>query len=206
MTDALRNIQSKLNAPKNLYNKFGGYRYRSCESILEAVKPLLAEYGAEVVLTDSIVNMGDRFYVKATAIFTCGDDQVIVSAFAREPASKKGMDESQLTGTASSYARKYALNGLFLIDDNKDADTDENHIEREARAEAEKKEDPKVNAESIKKLEMLAQEAGVEMSVICKWANVRKVEDMTMPKWASACRKLQRTLEESKKEEAKKNV
>ncbi len=199
MTDALRNIQSKLNAPKNLYNKFGGYKYRSCESILEAVKPLLAEYGAEVVLTDSIVNMGDRFYVKATAIFTCDDDQVIVSAYAREPASKKGMDESQITGTASSYARKYALNGLFLIDDAKDPDTDEHQIEREARAEAEKPTDPKVKEDNIKKLEALASEAGVEMKVICKWANVRKVEDMSMTKWASACRKLQKTIEEAEK-------
>jgi hypothetical protein len=109
------------------------------------------------------------------------------------------MDESQITGTASSYARKYALNGLFLIDDNKDPDTDENHIEREARAEAEKNEDPKVKPDSIKKLEMLASEAGVDMAVICKWANVRRVEDMTMTKWASACRKLQKTIEEGKK-------
>lgn len=200
MTDALRNIQNRLNAPKNLYNKFGGYRYRSCESILEAVKPLLAEYGAEVVLTDSIVNMGDRFYVKATAIFTCGEDQVIVSAFAREPASKKGMDESQITGTASSYARKYALNGLFLIDDSKDADTDENHIEREARAEAEKAEDPKVKPENIKKLEMLAEKANESMETICKWAKIQRVEDMSMTAWAKACRMLSKTIEEGKKD------
>ena len=199
MTDALRNIQSKLNAPKNLYNKFGGYRYRSAESILEAVKPLLMEYGAEVVLTDSIVNMGDRYYVKATAIFTCGDDQVIVSAYAREPASKKGMDESQITGTASSYARKYALNGLFLIDDTKDADTDENRIEREARAEAEKAEAMKVTADNIKKQEMLASEANESMEAICKWAKVRNVEDMSMTAWAKACRMLSKTIEEGKK-------
>lgn len=199
MTDALRNIQSKLNAPKNLYNSYGGYKYRSCESILEAVKPLLAEYGAEVILTDSIVNMGDRYYVKATAIFTCGDDQVIVSAYAREPASKKGMDESQITGTASSYARKYALNGLFLIDDNKDADTDENHIEREARAKSQEQESPKITAENIEKLKSLAAQANVEMSVICSWASVRNVEDMTMNQWATACRKLGKQIEKGGK-------
>lgn len=121
--EKLAKIQKELNAPKNQHNSFGGYNYRSAEDILEAVKPLLD--GALLLLTDEIVLIGDRYYVKASAYFEDGDFQRITTAYAREPESKKGMDEPQITGTASSYARKYALNGLFCIDDNKDADTDE---------------------------------------------------------------------------------
>lgn len=121
-------IQNELKAPKNMFNSFGRYAYRSCESILTAVKPILAEHNCTMIITDDIVEIGGRIYVKATAtISNDSGDSVTVSAFAREPESKKGMDEPQLTGTASSYARKYCLNGLFLIDDTKDADTDEYH-------------------------------------------------------------------------------
>lgn len=120
---ALTEIQKKLKAPKSNYNSFGEYNYRSCEDILEAVKPLLGDN--TLTLSDEVVQIGDRIYVKATAVFRDGATETRVSAFAREAESKKGMDESQVTGTASSYARKYALNGLFLIDDTKDADTDE---------------------------------------------------------------------------------
>lgn len=128
---ALKKIQQELKAPKGQYNSFGKYAYRSAEDILEAVKPLLAKYDAELTLSDDITEVGGRIYVKATARFieydtkTDTNNMTTVTAFAREPADKKGMDESQITGTASSYARKYALNGMFLIDDNKDADTDE---------------------------------------------------------------------------------
>ena len=120
-------IQSKLKAPKNQENKFGGYKYRSCEDILEAVKPLLEQVNCSLTVSDDIVQVGDRIYVKATAtlkdVATLPETQEItVSAFAREEESKKGMDASQVTGAASSYARKYALNGLFCIDDNKDSD------------------------------------------------------------------------------------
>ena len=118
-------IQKELKAPKGQYNSFGKYKYRSAEDILEAVKPLLHKYGCQLTLSDDIVLVGDRFYVKATASITADGEAVSVSAFAREDLDKKGMDGSQITGTASSYARKYALNGLFLIDDTKDADTDE---------------------------------------------------------------------------------
>ena len=116
----LTEIQQKLKAPKNQYNDFGKYKYRSCEDILEAVKPLLN--GCILTISDEVVEVGGRVYVKATATFL-GEDKITVIAYAREPESRKGMDESQITGTASSYARKYALNGLFLIDDTKDADT-----------------------------------------------------------------------------------
>lgn len=121
----LMNVQSKLKAPKGQTNSFGKYRYRSCEDILEAVKPLLAEEGLIATLTDEIVVVGDRFYVKATASVMDGTETISNCAYARESDEKRGMDSSQVTGASSSYARKYALNGLFLIDDTKDADTDE---------------------------------------------------------------------------------
>lgn len=115
-------IQQTLNAPKNQRNNFGGYSYRSAEDILEAVKPLLQNI--TLTLNDEIVLIGDRYYVKATATLSDGEDVIAVTAYAREEESKKGMDASQLTGATSSYARKYALNGLFCIDDAKDPDTD----------------------------------------------------------------------------------
>lgn len=118
-------IQTKLKAPKGQYNSFGKYSYRSAEDILEAVKPLNAEQGVLLTITDEIKEIGGRVYVVATATVSDGTDTLQVSAFAREPENKKGMDESQITGATSSYARKYALNGLYAIDDNKDADTDE---------------------------------------------------------------------------------
>lgn len=128
-------IQSKLKAPKNLYNSFGKYNYRNFESICEAVKPLLAETGCSLIATDDVIQVGERYYIKATLTLTnASGESVSVSAMAREALDKKGMDDSQITGTASSYARKYAANGLFLLDDTKDADTDEYHKETEAKA------------------------------------------------------------------------
>lgn len=115
-------IQAELKAPKSQYNKFGGYNYRNCEDILEAVKPLCAKHEIVPLLSDEIIMIGDRFYIKATAKVTDGKEEIATTAFARESKDKKGMDESQITGSASSYARKYALNGLFCIDDTKDAD------------------------------------------------------------------------------------
>ena len=124
--DKLLAIQAELKAPKGQYNSFGKYNYRSCEDILEAVKPLCKAHNALVMISDVLECINGRFYVKAEATFvdTETSENVYVSAYAREADGKKGMDESQVTGTASSYARKYALNGLFCIDDAKDADTD----------------------------------------------------------------------------------
>lgn len=119
-------IQSELKAPKGQYNSFGKYNYRSCEDILEGVKPLLTKHGLILTIQDSIDLIGDRFYVKATATITDGKEQLSTSAYARESLDKKGMDASQVTGATSSYARKYALNGLLAIDDTKDADTMDN--------------------------------------------------------------------------------
>lgn len=121
----LTQIQNELNAPKSQYNSFGKYHYRSVEDIVEAVKPLLYKHNATLILTDKPVLIGDRQYIEATALYQDAECSREVTGYARESVNKKGMDDSQLTGATSSYARKYALNGLFLIDDAKDADTDE---------------------------------------------------------------------------------
>ena len=129
----LNKIQQVLKVPKNQKNAFGNYNYRSCEDIVESVKPLLGEY--VLTLSDEMVMLGERFYVKATATITSdGTNKVENSAYAREELVKKGMSESQITGSASSYARKYALNGLFGIDDVKDADTQDNTINNKTKA------------------------------------------------------------------------
>ena len=136
--EKLLNIQNELKAPKGQYNSFGKYKYRSCEDILEAVKPLCYKYKATLILSDTIRCIGDRYYIEAKARLIDAeqgiekeDTAVSNTALARESLEKKGMDDSQITGTASSYARKYALNGLFNIDDTKDADTDEYKIQQE---------------------------------------------------------------------------
>ena len=128
----LQGIQSSLKAPKGQTNKFGGYRYRSCEDILTAVKPLLAEWKCSLVISDTIVGVEGRLYVQADAFLydNDSDSSMVATGFAREAESKKGMDEAQITGSASSYARKYALNGLFAIDDTKDPDATNTHGKR----------------------------------------------------------------------------
>jgi len=127
--EKLHGIQSSLKAPKGQTNKFGGYSYRSAEDILTAVKPLLRENGCTLVISDDIVGVEGRVYVKATAVLAEAesDYSIQVNGFARESETRKGMDDSQITGSASSYARKYALNGLFAIDDTKDADATNDH-------------------------------------------------------------------------------
>ena len=149
--EELIKIQSELKAPKNKYNSFGKYSYRSCEDILEAVKPLLKKHGCYMTITDDVFVAGDRFYIRATVSLVNKDGKSVIGVgLAREDKSKAGMSESQITGTASSYARKYALNGLFLIDDTKDADTDEYKVESEAKA---KKATPKKTESASSRLE-----------------------------------------------------
>lgn len=133
--EKLSKVQTELKAPKGQYNSFGKYKYRSCEDILEAVKPLNAKHGVVLTVGDEVVEISNRFYVKATAVFVDieSGEKIINTALAREDDSKKGMDGSQITGTASSYARKYCLNGLFCIDDTKDADTDEYRHQQERK-------------------------------------------------------------------------
>lgn len=195
--DKLRMVQQKLKAPKNQFNSFGKYRYRSCEDILEGVKPLLEEVGAAIVLTDCIEQVGDRFYIKATATFMDGTDIICNTAYARESDDKKGMDASQITGTASSYARKYALNGLLLIDDTKDADTDENHNEAVGRsrsegakkAQATKKQNAVDNAnqtiseKDLKVLIELMKKNGISPDQKFKG---KELKDLTNAEWVAA--------------------
>ena len=159
LQEKLLYIQTKVKAPKSLYNRFGNYYYRNAEGILEAVKPFLDEVKCTLTIADEIVEIGGRIYVKATAwLFDTQSredlDVIKVSAYAREAETKKGMDDSQITGTASSYARKYALNGLFLLDDTKDADTDEFHTQTT-------QEKPKKDLTMAKELLDLAKQAGV---------------------------------------------
>ena len=159
----LSEIQAELKAPKGQYNSFGKYHYRSCEDIVEAVKPILAKHGYALVISDEMSMLGDRFYVHATAKVMNGTDVIAeASAYAREPLTKKGMDESQITGAASSYARKYALNGLFAIDDTKDADT----LSPDQNA-------PTVITEQqVADLEAMIEEVGANREQFLKWAGV----------------------------------
>lgn len=125
LNEKLLSAQYELKAPKGQFNSFGKYKYRSSEDILEAVKPINSKFGLTLTLSDKPILVGDWHYIEASATISDGEDSLTVTAYARESQTKKGQDDSQITGTASSYARKYALNGLYLIDDTKDADTDE---------------------------------------------------------------------------------
>ena len=175
----LINIQNKLKAPKNQENKFGGYKYRSCEDIMEALKPLLNEEKCVLVVKDDIVMFGNpdneksqcRFYVKAIATLfdESGKEIASTTAFAREPLTKKGQDESQITGAASSYARKYALNGLFCIDDTKDADTMDNRDD--SKKISIMKERIKTMLDGISK--------GTDISAFEKYKDSNSVEELT---------------------------
>ena len=127
MENQLSIIQSKVKAPKGQFNSFGKYNYRSAEDILEAVKQVVNPMGYSITISDTIINVGDRYYIKATATLSNGKESWSVDGYAREEESKKGMDGSQVTGASSSYARKYALNGLFALDDTKDSDATNTH-------------------------------------------------------------------------------
>lgn len=164
----LLQIQSELKAPKGQYNSFGKYKYRSCEDILEAAKPICAKHGVILTLSDELVNIGERYYIKATARLV--DDEggsAEVTAYAREEETKKGMDGSQITGTASSYARKYALNGLFLIDDTKDADTDEYKKQSDKKQTSKPQEEPK-ELTNREKVIIIAKERGISLNELAK--------------------------------------
>lgn len=182
--EKLSAIQSELKAPKGQYNSFGKYKYRSCEDILEALKPILAKYKCVLTITDEIIPIegagATRFYVKAMAIlFDCESDTVSSiynTAYAREDESIKGMHESQVTGATSSYARKYALNGLFLIDDTKDADTDEFH----ETTTKEPKNERKATAGQIK---ILAERyTGANLEKLLQANHISKIDDLPMDK------------------------
>lgn len=155
--EKLTEVQNELKAPKSKYNSFGKYNYRSCEDILEAVKPILKAKKLAMTVRDDVVNIGDRFYIMATVtVFDCeSEEKVSTTAYAREDADKKGMDGSQITGSSSSYARKYALNGMFAIDDTKDADGWNTHGKDKP---AEKKDEPKPYADEKNQSEYATEE------------------------------------------------
>lgn len=159
--EKLKAIQSELKAPKSQTNTFGKYKYRSCEDILEAVKPLAHAQGCTVTLSDDIVEVGGRVYVKATATVHDGETSLSVNAFARESEDKKGMDAAQITGSSSSYARKYALNGLFCIDDTKDDDTRENTDQKKPVKTRE--ETDKASSGDVVRITQLCKETNTEM-------------------------------------------
>lgn len=210
--EKLLKVQTELNAPKNRRNSFGKYNYRSCEDILEAVKPLLKNVKASVFIEDDIREQNGRFYVIASAYFVDvekpEDARICVQAYAREPLEKKGMDEPQITGTASSYARKYALNGLFLIDDVKDPDSDEYHNETEAKSKSSKKKvetdisvlDEYVNAEQCATLEMLLKKADVAAEKFCEIYKVAGVPELPADKYADAVKKLETAIKAHKED------
>jgi len=172
----VQKAQAEIKAPKSLYNKFGNYYYRNAESILEAFKPIGTKYSLILKIEDSIEHVGDRYYVKATATLIDAEDNNLTlsaTASAREPELKKGMDESQITGSCSSYARKYALNGLLLLDDTKDADTDEQKIESDAKAGA------KITPQQFAKIKAELLRTGVTEDAILKRYKVSKLEDLS---------------------------
>ena len=175
----LGDIRAELKAPKNLYNRFGDYHYRNFETICEAVKPLLAKYGADLIVTDTVVNVGNANYIRATALLT-KDGETIASCegWAREQETKKGMDTAQISGATSSYARKYAVNGLFLIDDTKDPDSEEykTTAENKAKKQTEEKDD---DFEKIKSKPIGAARAVPFLKLLVeKGVNIEKLKEM----------------------------
>ena len=189
----LMGIQTKLKAPKSQRNSFGNYNYRSCEDILEAVKPLLDEFKVALTIKDEIVLIGERYYIKATATLIDIDtgDTTETSAYARESAEKRGMDSSQVTGATSSYARKYALNGLFAIDDNKDADATNTHGKDTIKVNM----TPALSEAQLKRLYAIGNKAGIKKEVLD--STVKKSfgcepKDMTKEQYQNICERLEK--------------
>ena len=188
--EKLAKIQQELIAPKNQFNKFGGFTYRSCEDILEGLKPCLAKVQAAVTISDELELIGERYYIKATAtlIDIESGDLICNSAYAREEEAVKGMSPSQITGSTSSYARKYALNGLFCIDDVKDADSRDNRqkeAEEQKKAEEEQKkvEKSKISEVKLKALLARCETEGVAPEKIAKLYKVKELADLTETKY-----------------------
>jgi len=173
---SLSKIQAELKAPKGQYNTFGKYNYRSLEDIVEAVKPLLHGLGWSLVISDDVVNVGDRYYIKSTATIYDKDMKEVIanSAFAREALSKKGMDESQISGACSSYARKYCVNGLFAIDDTKDADSMDNT------------DSVKISDSQLATLNGLVTEVGADLKKFLAYLKVKSLDQITTANYANA--------------------
>ncbi len=189
--EKLLNIQNALKCNKSQYNSFGKYYYRSCEDILEAVKPICQQHGAVLTVSDEIALIGERFYIKATAtlIDVESGERVSATAFAREEQDKKGMDASQLTGSCSSYARKYTLNGLFCIDDTKDADA------LPQGEQAKETTSGKVTAQQVADLQALAKQKGVSVESIVNGYKLKTLQDISPQQWAQAMNGLQKRVD-----------
>ena len=188
--EKLAYIQAKLKAPKNQYNSFGKYSYRSCEDILEGLKPLLEETKSVVILSDQVKQIGDRYYIEATAtlIDTESNEKISISSLAREDETKKGMDLAQVTGSVSSYARKYALNGLFAIDDTKDSDSTNTHGKKEQQGTTSA--NSVLSQKQIERLYAIAYSKGVTKDTVDKqiWNRFgKKVSELTKEEYEIAC-------------------
>lgn len=198
--EKLLNIQAELKAPKNQYNEFGKYHYRSCEDILEGLKPLLKKYKATLTISDNIVQIGNRYYIESTATLIDVENEtsllnrqgvISVSAYAREDEQKKGMDLSQLTGSTSSYARKYALNGLFAIDDTKDSDATNNHGKNQGQAPADE------NKQAIEDNSLASEK---QLNLIYKLVKEKNYSSESMAKYISEAFGKKSSKELTKKE------
>ena len=201
--EKLSAIQEELKAPKGQFNDYGNYKYRSAEDILEAVKPLCRKYKAVLMLNDTIEMAGERFYVRATVELRDLEDNdfIITEAYAREEDAKKGMDASQITGSSSSYARKYALNGMFCIDDTKDADTNEQHEviaeakkkETKEKAKAEQENDPIISHEKVEEITKIIRGKQTTIDVVLRIYGVEKLADLTESQYQNLLKKLEKT-------------
>lgn len=215
ISEKLMRIQTEIKAPKNLYNSFGKYKYRNAEGICEAVKPFLDQEQCSLRLTDQVIEVGGRIYVKATAILQDNEtnETTYTEALARESEDKKGMDASQITGTASSYARKYALNGLFLLDDTKDADTDEYAIQNgkaktpEAKEKTPEQQDEEATEQMAKEkiadvmakaLEARCKKEGVSLDVIYSLYHVQALSELTNRQYRNINDNWEKILEKAK--------
>ena len=182
-------IQSELKAPKSQYNNFGKYAYRNCEDILESLKPLLKEHKSTIYISDEIVTVLDRFYVKATVTFIDAEtgEKIINTAYAREEEDKKGMDGSQVTGSSSSYARKYALNGMFAIDDTKDSDFTNTTVKGDNSA---------LSEAQIKRLLAIASKVNISADdvkkVVAKTFGVQDLRKMNKQQYDEICSRLEK--------------
>jgi len=196
--ELLNKVQTELKAPKTQENKFGGYKYRSCEDILEALKELEAKHSFCTLLSDEIMLVANRIYVKATAKFVCEKGEISVSAYAREAETKKGMDEAQITGSASSYARKYALNGLFAIDDTKDADATNTHADEPK--EGQKGKGAYMTPEQLSDLTQLCEVTHSDIEKLTAYYKVKSFSQVPYDKAKAALlAKLEKIQAESKK-------
>ena len=198
-------VQNKLKAPKSQFNSFGKYNYRNAEDILEAVKPILKEIGATTFLKDEIALIGDRYYLKTTAIFVDIEtgEKIEVEAIAREAEEKKGMDSAQVTGATSSYARKYALNGLFLIDDTKDNDHDTLHktdlkndkfVSLDPIIKELKKEELKINEKQIDSIVELIVKTKSDLSAFLQYFKIKEIPEMTAKQAVEGIKMLEKKI------------